>query len=210
VALLYKAQLVPTKIDLLRGWLPTQPWWTGDVTSLVAVGAYRFDDPADEVGIETHLVRAGDGPVMHVPLTYRGAPLEGADDALITPMQHSVLGQRWVYDACFDPVYSNALATAILTGGTEAELQVMTDNGLQRLDPTARVTGSGTPDAEVPPIGPAKVRTDRTSSTIRTAELELVVRRVLDSDVTLDGAPTLAGIWPGNDEPVVLALARPL
>jgi hypothetical protein len=46
-----------------------------------SVSAYRFDDPAGEVGIETLLVRRGAGPVLQVPLTYRGAPLAGAEDA---------------------------------------------------------------------------------------------------------------------------------
>jgi hypothetical protein len=34
------------------------------------------------------------------------------------------------------------------------------------------------------------------------------VRRVLDSELVAGDARTLTGVWPGNDEPVVLALAR--
>jgi len=33
-----------------------------------------------------------------VPLTYRGAPLDGAEDALVGTTEHGVLGRRWVYD----------------------------------------------------------------------------------------------------------------
>ena len=57
------------------------------------IGSYRFDDPDGRVGMETHLVTAG-GALMQVALTYRDEPLDGAEDALITEMQHSVLGTR--------------------------------------------------------------------------------------------------------------------
>ena len=94
MALIYQAELTPSKIDLLAAWIPTRPWLgDADVSTLEAVGAYRFDDPAGEVGIETHLLRSADGQVLHVPLTYRGAPLTGAEAALVGTMQHSVLGR---------------------------------------------------------------------------------------------------------------------
>src|ERR1700710_2202585 len=99
MALLHRATLQPSKLELLQDWAPTQPWFDGDRSAeLVTVAAYRFDDPEGEVGIETLLVRAGDGPVLQVPLTYRAAPLDGGDAWLIGTMQHSVLGQRWTYD----------------------------------------------------------------------------------------------------------------
>ena len=65
------------------------------------IGSYRFDDPNGSVGMETHLVDAG-GTLMQVPVTYRDEPLDGAADALVTEMQHSVLGTRWVYDGLRD------------------------------------------------------------------------------------------------------------
>ena len=52
------------------------------------------------------LVAVGDGPVYQVPMTYRGMPLDGADAFLIGTTDHSVLGRRWVYDACGDPVFA--------------------------------------------------------------------------------------------------------
>ena len=96
MALLYDdAELVPSKIELLRSWVPGRAWAGGSaVSGLDAVGAYRFDDPEGEVGIETHPLRTADGRVLRVPLTYRGRPLESAPDVLVTTMQHSVLGQR--------------------------------------------------------------------------------------------------------------------
>src|SRR6476660_5453621 len=123
MALVYStATLTPSKIALLTRWVAGQPWAAGvDAGSLEAVGAYRFDDPAGEVGIETHLVRTADDRLLQVPVTYRGAPLP--DAPLVGQPEHSVLGTRWVYDACADPVYALTLATTILTGGHEAELE---------------------------------------------------------------------------------------
>jgi hypothetical protein len=205
MALIYNAQLTPSKIALLAAWSPGQPWWRGDSGSLEAVGAYRFDDPAGEVGIETHLLRNGDGQTLQVPLTYRGAPLDGADAALLGTMEHSVLGRRWVYDACFDPIYAAALATTILTGATEAELQIVVDNGLEHRPATTCVRGSGTPGTSVPTIDAVTAASDDTSTVIRAGGLQLLVRRVLTSDPVTDGAPTLTGVWPGSADPTVLA-----
>ena len=57
--------------------------------------------------METHLLTAGD-TLMQVPLTYRDEPLDGAEDALITEMRHSVLGTRWVYDGLRNPLCHHA------------------------------------------------------------------------------------------------------
>jgi hypothetical protein len=208
MALIYQAQLTPSKIELLTGWLPSQPWWHPGEAAVEAIGAYRFDDPADEVGIETHLLTAADGQVAQVPLTYRGAPLVGAEAALIGTMQHSVLGQRWVYDASADPVYATALATTILTGGTQAELNVESDGRREIREPTVRVTGSGQPETALATIHAVTAATDQRSTTVSTGELDLVIRRVLGGDVIGASALTLTGVWAGVAVPVVLAVAR--
>ena len=151
MALLHKATISPPSSAALSAWLPGRSWLDGaDVGTLSQLGAYRFDDPAGAVGIETLLVSTGDGRLVQVPLSYRAAPLAGAEDALVTTMQHSVLGPRWAYDGCADPVAMRALAAAILTGGHEAELEIDTGAGLERREPTVRVIGSGTPPAAVP------------------------------------------------------------
>jgi hypothetical protein len=49
---------------------------------------------------------------------------------------------------------------------------------------------------------------DATRTTIRAGELELVVHRTLSGDLKADATGTLTGTWPGNDQPMVLALAR--
>ena len=114
------ATLTPTKLDLVAEWLPLQPWFSGDPATARLVGAFRFVDPDGEVGIETLLVRVGD-TTHHVPLTYRSEPLEGADEFLVGTMEHSLLGQRWVYDATGDPVYNVELVRVIREGDTEAD-----------------------------------------------------------------------------------------
>ncbi|GAB2473409.1 CG0192-related protein [Xylanimonas ulmi] len=122
MAILHQATLTPTKPSLIAAWLPGQPWFDGDAPLVVTpVGAYRFDDAAGEVGIESHLVEAG-GRTVHVPLTYRGAELDGAEAFLVGTMEHSVLGTRWVYDAAGDPVYRAELVRVIAEADTQAEL----------------------------------------------------------------------------------------
>jgi hypothetical protein len=60
------------------------------------------------------------GVLYQVPLTYRDAPLEGAEAALIGTMDHSALGTRWTYDALSDPVYTAELLRSIVEGDTGA------------------------------------------------------------------------------------------
>src|SRR5918997_979812 len=70
MAILHRADLRPPKLELVAGWAPTQPWGGAAAgTELEQVAAYRFDDPAGEVGVETFVVRARD-VLLHVPLTY--------------------------------------------------------------------------------------------------------------------------------------------
>lgn len=208
MALIYRAQLVPSKLEVLAAWIPAQPW-IGDVHSagIEAVGAYRFDDPDGEVGIETHLLRSADGQVLQVPLTYRAAPLAGAESALIATLQHSVLGERWVYDACADPVYLQALSTVVLTGGCGAELVYLTDAGQEVRQAATQVSGSGSPGSPVPSLSAATYTSEGTTSVIRTGDVEAVVVRVIGADDP-SGGPQLTGTWPGRDAPALLASVR--
>ena len=60
---IYAAQLNPGKLDVVTDWVAEQDWATEldlEANPLEAVTAYRFDDPAGEVGIEIHIVRSGD------------------------------------------------------------------------------------------------------------------------------------------------------
>src|SRR6476661_8046702 len=144
MAVHHPATIVPSKMELLRAWVPDQPWiGDADASRLRKLGSYRFDDPDGEVGMETHLLGTADGRVLQVPLTYRGAPRPDAADTLVTTMRHTTLGDRWVYDGCHDPVYVTALATTILAGGREADLYAATDAGLVLEPSTTHVRGSG-------------------------------------------------------------------
>ena len=102
----------------------------------------RVDDPAGQVGVETILVvdEAGAAPVVYqVPLTYRAAPLDGAQSALVGTMEHSVLGRRWVYDGPHDPVYAAQLLALeeTLTPAYYAMYDVL-ERTLPDLQPQAR------------------------------------------------------------------------
>ncbi len=129
MALIYQATLTPSKLELVSAWLPSRPWAPPGSEDPTRVGAYRLDDPDGEVGLEGFVLRTRAGALVHVPLTYRAAPLPGAREHLVGTSEHSVLGTRWVYDGCADPVWVAALATAVLTGGTQAEEMVHADDG---------------------------------------------------------------------------------
>jgi hypothetical protein len=127
MAVIHRTTLTPGKLELLAGWLPAQPWYAGSEQqpALTRAGGFRLDDPAGEVGIDFMVVTdsSGDRPfTYHVPLSYRGAPLDGADDALIGTAEHGVLGARWIYDGPNDPLLAGQLL-ALLQGEAEAQAQ---------------------------------------------------------------------------------------
>ncbi len=204
MALVHRATLTPSKQDLVAAWLPTRAWARG-IEIATKVAEYRFDDPAGEVGIETILFASDDGATVQVPLTYRGAPLDGADDFLVGTTEHSVLGSRWVYDACIDPVWAAALAGAVLTGGTQVQMYLEQDG--QRIDVPPRMTvqGSGEPGAAVPDLPTVDtVRDAGMTTVVRAGDLELVVARVVGA--TVEGDETLVG--QVGDRGAVLAAVR--
>jgi hypothetical protein len=206
-----QASLRPTKLELLTPWLPTRAWYRGPAApELTRLAGYRFDDPAGEVGIETLLIQVGDGPLHQVPLTYRGAPLEGRDEWLVGTSDHSVLGPRWIYDGCGDPLYAGVLAAIIFTGASGAEEFADVDGRRERREPSMTVRGSGTPDATVPHISAIVRVEDDDPTLIVTNSVELAVCRVLDdAGIAGQGAPAaLTGTWSGQSAPVLLAKAH--
>ncbi|MFD2079014.1 hypothetical protein SAMN05421678_102278 [Actinopolymorpha cephalotaxi] len=198
MAVIHRAEIRPTKLELLGEWLPKQSWYAGDPGAAPAsVGAYRFDDPRGEVGIETLLVRTAGGQVVQVPLTYRGAPLAGGEPFLVGTMEHSVLGQRWVYDGCGDPVYLSALAAVILGHAVQAEelLEGKGADGPQRRTPTVSVVGTGARGMAVTDVEAAKDlnavgvpeavedlgdSTEGGRTVVRAAGLELTIVRLVE------------------------------
>src|SRR5690349_15553490 len=152
MATIHQATLTPTKLELLTAWLPGRHWYPEEeVAGLQRVAGCRLDDPEGEVGVELLVVRAGQGgPLVHVPMTYRDAPLEEADFYLIGTAEHTVLGTRWVYDAVGDPVFVEVLTSTIRTGGHQAEELVETDEGPRRREPSMTVRGTGTAASSEP------------------------------------------------------------
>jgi len=198
MATIHQATLTPTKLELLTAWLPGRHWYPEEaITGLQRVAACRFDDPDGEVGLEALLVR-GDGPLLHVPLSYRAAPLPGAEPHLVGTAEHSVLGTRYVYDGCADPVWVSALAKAVLAGGRQAALEYEDENGRpQRREPTTTVAGSGDPGSEVPRITAVTCRDEAGLTVVHAGHLELAVVRTVGATVEAD--ETLTGRWPGGD-----------
>lgn len=201
MALLHQATLTPTKRDLMAEWLPGRSWAAGRTLDAV-LAAYRFEDPAGEVGLETHLLRADDGALLQVPLTYRSAPLPGADEHLVGTTEHSVLGSRWVYDGCADPVWVAALLSVLLGGAGQAEEYFEVDGERRFREPTAVVRGSGESGFSVPQVGSVAVRDADGVTVVAVAGLRVGVARVVGTP--LAGSPTLTG-GPVGAEPAVLA-----
>jgi len=111
------ATIRPTKQELLETVLD------GPVE---IVGAYRFDDPEGEVGVEGFLVRR-DSALQHVLFSYRGAILAAEGARLVSTMEHSELGPRWIYDGATDPVALACVRRAILGEQAQAELELWED-----------------------------------------------------------------------------------
>jgi hypothetical protein len=154
-----------------------QAWYRGSGTpSLRPVGFFRFEDPAGQVGIETHLVSDG-ADVYQIPMTYRGAPI--GTPGLIARAEHSVLGPRWIYDGTVDPVWRQELLRLVRTGGVS--------------DPSAK-RGVAAAEARGHLLGVIAPET---------ATIDL--RRLLtaDADAGPEVAGTVAGIWfpDGPDSP---------
>ncbi|MDK1344525.1 1,4-alpha-glucan branching protein [Streptomyces sp. 378] len=148
MAVIHDTTLEPSKLDLLTSWLPSRPWYRGGAAEpeLTKAGGFRLDDPRGEVGIEFIVATDTGGPrptTYLVPLTYRGAPLEGAEQALVGTMEHGVLGRRWAYDGCRDAVLIGQLA-ALIEGRAQAQDQNLSDV------PDREVVVTGTGDGSLP------------------------------------------------------------
>ncbi|GHF58105.1 hypothetical protein GCM10010218_44430 [Streptomyces mashuensis] len=197
MAVIHRTTLVPTKGELLTSWLPSRPWYRGGSAApqLSTAGGFRLDDPEGEVGMEFIVTAdATTDTTYFAPLTYRGAPLEGVDHALVGTLEHGVLGKRWVYDGCHDPVLTAQLV-ALIEGRARAQAQSISDT------PDEDVTRSFT--------GPAPALftevTDGTESTDLTTPQGLVLRlhRVLrpgpEQPLPEGATGHVAGSWTQPD-----------
>lgn len=205
MAILHRATLTPTKAEVLAAWAPTQSWGPPEGASIEVVGAFRFDDPEGRVGMETHLVTAGD-VLFQVPLTYRDEPLAGAEDALITEMQHSVLGTRWVYDGLRDPRFVLMLAGVAMTGQGEALGMVVHDGRWYIAPSNVRIQGGGWTQDRVPVDGFELESDEAAASVLHNDRFELTLfRRPVPGPRPPIG---LTATWAGQDHAVVLAEIR--
>ena len=183
MAILHRATLTPTKPELVTARLDHLGLGAGPVE---LIGGYRFDDPAGQVGVEG-LIAVRGGDAFHVPVTYRDAPLDGADDHLTATMDHSALGRRWVYDAAHDPVAVACYLRALAAAQGQAELFVH--------DETGHLIEKRTPPVTVSVARPGEVRP---------AALVLVHR--LESAAGTDPqGPALFATW-GEGNSAIVAL----
>lgn len=205
MALYHKATITPTKAELLAQWVPTQPWCPDATAPVEVIGAYRFDDPEGQVGIETHMVTNGD-TLLQVPLTYRSAPLEGAEDFFVMEINHTELGTRWVYDGLGDARFLVMLAGAAMTGQGEALGMVMNE-GQWFIAPTnVRIQGGGWSGERVSVDGFAPVGETTEVVMFRNDQFEMVVhRRPASGERPSIG---LTATWGEASDPVVLAEVR--
>ncbi len=204
MALFHVATITPTKEQLINEWAPSQPWGPTDGARLTPIGSYRFDDPDGRVGMECFLLRGSDG-VFHVPLTYRDEPLSD-ERALITTMEHSVLGRRWVYDGLHDPLLPVMLCAVSMTGQGEA-LGMAMHEGRWYVAPSAvRIHGGGWTTERVPVDRLAIEDGAAEPVLMRNDGFELLVWR----RPTAGARPAigLVATWSGQDEPFVLAEVR--
>jgi hypothetical protein len=201
----HTATLSPTKQELVEAWLPSRSWAAGQKI-VGKVAEYRFDDPDGEVGVETILWRTDDDTVLQTPLTYRAAPLGGAEAHLIGTADHSVLGQRWVYDGCGDPVWAATLVDTIVTAGRQAQMFIEQDGRRVDVPPRMQVRGSGSDDS-VPWVSSIDGVTDEGAVTVVTADqVEVAVARVVGAP--LGNGPHLSASVADSDETTVLAVLR--
>jgi hypothetical protein len=152
--------------------------------------------------METHLVTAG-AALLQIPLTYRDQPLNDADDALITEMQHSVLGTRWVYDGLRDPQLIIMLAAVTMTGQGEALGMALYDGRWYIAPSNVRIKGGGWTRERVPVDGFELATDDPTASTLRNDRFQLTVHR---RPLPRPRPPiALTATWNGQRDAVVLA-----
>ncbi|MEH3034685.1 MAG: hypothetical protein PGN07_11835 [Aeromicrobium erythreum] len=202
------ATITPTKAEVVRLFLERADWFDGDPSTVEVPRrlSYRFDDPAGEVGIEVLVARDGDR-WLQVPLTYRDAPLAGADEWLLTTMEHSVLGRRWIQHGIGDPVLVAALVRAIAGRESSVAMEYVGPDG-ERGTASTHVTARGTGAPVDGDVGLVDVAQDGDTARVTTSAGTLVVPHVLGREPAEDGG-TLLGSWDGADGDVLLARLEP-
>lgn len=182
MAIIHQAQITPSKRDIVHAWLDRQDW--GGTGETEVIGSYRFDDPDGEVGVEAMIVRRGN-TMLHVPLTYRAAPLPGAESHCLGTAHHSVLGKRWVHDATADPVALGCFARALRSEQPQAIMEVWDgDTLIETREPNVRVRVEAGSSTETTNTGATMAEVDGS---------QLYLMRMIGADV--DGRQRLIAEW---------------
>jgi len=154
--------------------------------------------------METILAFAGSA-IFQVPLTYRDRPLAGAESWLVGTMLHSVLGPRWVYDACADPTYLAALTASLMLDKPQAEQYLQVEGKLELLSHSVFVQSTGPKQDAIPKVTAATPRTTAADTAIETSKLHFLVVRRLELAERPVGRLMLTGTWVGQKDTVKLA-----
>ena len=147
--------------------------------------------------MECFLFGSASGSTLFVPVTYRDAPLQGREASLLGTMEHSVLGTRYVYDACADPVFVATVLHTIRCGGRQADLLLKRADGTE-VDRAPNATAKGDGVSTVPhhdpglPVFPTD-ESDRT--TIAGSDFEITLMRRLGA---APQGPALIGSFEGG------------
>jgi hypothetical protein len=115
-----------------------------------------------------------------------------------------VLGERWVYDGCGDPLWATTLVAAITTGGRQAQMFIEQDG--QRIDvpPRMEVRGSGTDGSASEITSVDEVSDEGPVTTVRAGSVEIHLARVVGTP--LGEGPHLVGTVGDTGETTVLAV----
>nr|WP_240163333.1 hypothetical protein [Mycolicibacterium sphagni] len=203
------ATLRPTKIEIVRQWLTAADWFDAAPETVVTSPplSYRFDDPDGKVGIETLVAPYNEG-FIQLPLTYREAPLDGAQRWLLTTMEHSVLGRRWIYDGVGDPVLVTAFIRSIAGGASSATLEFGAEDERQTAATSVHARGTGS-EPITKPLDVVSVERSETLSTVRTSAGVLRIPHLLDPAARVS-ARALVGDGDGFGSELLLAEFDPV
>jgi hypothetical protein len=114
-------------------------------------------------------------------------------------MEHSVLGTRYVYDACADPVFVATVLDTIRSGGRQADLLLKRADGTEvAFDGSATARGDGVPDVPRHDPGlPVSTADEPDRSVVTGAGVELTVMRRLGEATP---GPALTGSFEGGTD----------
>lgn len=190
----FNAELDPGKEHFQRAFLQNAGKLAEDEKFDVH-SAWRMVDPDGVVGMEIFLAEIpGQQALVQIPVTYRPKPLgPELDGALLGKMQHSELGERWVYDARQDPVFQRELTRTI-----EEQLPAAWNKDMENGEITP-------PDVELhsAPSGSAPDGSGVDGAGVSDLKITLEL-----SESSTPAPGELLATWPRGDEQVTTVVAQ--